>query len=93
MADIPNLPHWAFADKHDLVPSEVRVDIKAYAKAYSAAENAALRTELANARAADVNCRTCTKMHICLPNTAIALQCVNGDQYTALPPVRLYRSL
>ena len=49
MANHPNLPHWAFADKHDLVPSEVRMDIKAYAAAVSAAENAALRAEFARA--------------------------------------------
>lgn len=46
---LPNLPHWAFADKHDLVPSEVRTDIKRYGESYaaavSAADNAALRKE------------------------------------------------
>ena len=44
MANHPNLPHWAFADKHDLMN-----DIKAYAAAVSAAENAALRAEFARA--------------------------------------------
>ena len=48
---LPNLPHWAFVDKHDLVPSEVRVDIKRYGESYAAAVSAAKDAEIAQLRA------------------------------------------
>lgn len=47
---LPNLPHWAFADKHDLVPSEVRTDIKRYGESYAAAVSAAKDAEIAQLR-------------------------------------------
>ena len=80
---LPNLPHWAFADKHDLVPSEVRTDIKRYGESYAAAVSAAAR-----------DCRTCrntiTQYGVTRCNSTVV--CTNADRYKPLPPVRLWKT-